>query len=48
MYSIAEMLDFEYTVIVDEILESMIKNGRILENRYDSNFVVFKNKKAMY
>lgn len=46
MYSIAEMLDFEYTVIVDEILESMIKNGRVLENRYDSNFVVFKNKKG--
>lgn len=44
--SIEEILKNEYTVEVDEFVENMISNGRILENRYDKKQVVFKNKKG--
>ncbi len=42
--SIEEILKNEYIVEVDEYVENMIKNGRKLENRYNKNQVVFKNK----
>lgn len=42
--SIEEILKNEYTVEVDEFVEKMILNGRVLENRYNEKQVVFKNK----
>ena len=42
---ISKVLDGYYTVTVDQFIESKIKNGRVLENRYDKDMVVFKNQK---
>lgn len=44
--SIEEILKNEFTVEVDEFVETMISNGRVLENRYNKEQVVFKNKKG--
>lgn len=44
--SIEEILKNKYTVEVDEYVENMISNGRVLENRYNQEQVVFKNKKG--
>ena len=44
LLSIEEILKDEFTVEVDDFLAKMISNGRILENRYDMEQVVFKNK----
>ena len=44
IYSIEEILKDEYTVEVNDFLENMIENGRILENRYEKEKIVFKNK----
>jgi len=44
--SIEEILKNKYIVEVDDFVENMISNGRILENRYNKEQVVFKNKKG--
>lgn len=44
LYSIEEYLQNYHTEIVDIFLENKIKNGQILEQRYPSNWIVFKNK----
>lgn len=44
LLSIEEILKDEFTVEVDDFVEKMISNGRVLENRYDMEQVVFKNK----
>ncbi len=44
MLSIEEILKDEFIVEVDDYLEKMISNGRILENRYNKDQVIFKNK----
>lgn len=46
VFSIEELLKNEFTVEVDEFVENMISNGRVLENRYNKNQVVFKNKQG--
>jgi tRNA pseudouridine55 synthase len=40
---ISKVLDGYYTVTVDSFIESKIKDGRVLENRYNKDIVVFKN-----
>ena len=41
---VSRVLEDYYTVTVDDFIENKIKNGRVLENRYDKDMVVFKNK----
>lgn len=41
---IEEILKDEFTVEVDDYVANMISNGRILENRYNKEQVVFKDK----
>ena len=40
---ISRVLDSYYTVTVDSFIESKIKDGRVLENRYNKDIVLFKN-----
>lgn len=44
LLSIEEILKDSFSVTVDSYLEKMILNGRVLENRYGKEQVVFKNK----
>jgi len=44
LLSIEEILKDEFTVEVDDYVANMISNGRVLENRYDKDQVVFKDK----
>lgn len=44
---IEEILKDEYIVEVNGYFEQMIKNGRVIENRYDKDTVVFKNGKKI-
>lgn len=43
LYDISEVLTDLYTVVVDDYLEKKIKNGSILQNRYDKEIILFKN-----
>lgn len=43
---IEEILKDEFTVEVDDYVANMISNGRVLENRYNKEQVVFKNKEG--
>lgn len=44
--SIEEILKNEYIVEVNDFLENMIENGRVLENRYSKDKITFKNKEG--
>ena len=44
--SIEEILKNEYIVEVNDFLENMIENGRVLENRYNQDKITFKNKEG--
>lgn len=46
LLDINNYLDKYYTVIVDEYIENKIKNGSILENRYNEEIILFKNKNS--
>lgn len=46
LLSIEEILKDEYTVEVNEFVENMILNGRVLENRYNQDKITFKNKEG--
>lgn len=46
LLSIEEILKDEFTVEVDDFVANMISNGRVLENRYNREQVVFKNKEG--
>lgn len=43
LHDISEVLTDLYTVVVDDYLEKKIKNGSILQNRYDKEIILFKN-----
>lgn len=42
-----EVLSNLYTVEVDDFLASKIQNGRVLENRYSSDLIVFKKEQTL-
>lgn len=46
LLSIEEILQDEFSVTVDSYVKNMILNGRVLENRYDKEQVVFKNEEG--
>ena len=45
---ISEVLKDYYTVEMDEILEKKILNGCIIENIYNKEYVLFKNKDNLF
>lgn len=44
IYEIDNILNNFYTVVADDYLENKIKNGCILQNRYEEEIILFKNK----